>query len=1096
MLTYYTGRARAVREALFGALKASMAEGDHPVTLVVPAQYTLEAELDAVDALNLAGSFRLQVLSPQRLYQRVFEACGRPARVRIDVEGRVMLLQRAAESLGGALSWYRGACRRPGFAERAVEQIESFKQAGLSPEGVEALAAGEHGALREKLSDIAELYRAYEQSLAGRFLDGADEAREAAERIGGAPFARGDVFFYGFDLISQSMARVIVALSGAARGTHLFLTLENDGDARDFSVFRPVQQAYERLQRQVLDSGVPWRRVRLRDAAEAARPVRHMARELYAWPFARYPGAPEGLTLTLLNTPQDEAEYAAAMIRSLVMERGWRYRDVMVACQTLDDAEIFALVRAFALYDVPLFLSQSRASDRHPLARCLISALKLASQRFSAEDAADYARSGFAPITDDEADRLMNYARAAGLKGRAWFRPLTRGEMDEVAALEPVRQRLMAPVEALLRRARSAPAERVLEAAFLFLEEIGAREKLEAQQRALEKMDRREWAMEGAQVWNRIIQALDQAHELLAGEKLTVRELYELLRRALGAAQIKALPQSGDAVMGGGLNHMKGRPVKALFILGATESAAGASGALISEREMSALTGRGLFLGPTGEDRARMLKLNVKSALELAGEEVFLTCPRGDMSGEALKPGALVRLTLKLFPELREGGGVTGIVEKRRRLSAPAAALSRASAILRDDPADPDARAALRVLSEMPEYRREVAVLARAARHRVGSAPLPERLVNRPGAVSATRLERFIACPFKDFVASVLKPEEEKEFDLTPRDVGNFYHAALEIFARENAAALPGMSAEEAVAAMDRATGPLMEGLARRAIGDSAVMRREGARIQSVARKAAGTLVGHLAGSAFSPVALEVEFGREDGRILLRDVPLKGRIDRVDAWQDGAVRYLRVIDYKTRGRAVDLAEIYWGLQLQLILYLAAAVARGGVPAGVFYFAVEQPLPVTPSRDPEQVRLMAEKAEKLDGLVLDDPRVIEAMTPRPQAVLGVNPGKGRRSGSLVSGEDLALLMDRAAALADGALAGIRAGETAIRPASWQGGSACAFCDYKSVCQIAPGLPGAEGRPLPPIRPGEVIPQLRRDAGLDAGSAADQTEETGG
>jgi ATP-dependent helicase/nuclease subunit B len=310
------------------------------------------------------------VLSPQRLYQRVFEACGRPARVRIDVEGRVMLLQRAALGLSGTLHWYRGACRRPGFAERAVAQIESFKQAGLSPEDVTALAAGERGALREKLSDIAILYRAYEQALSGRFLDGEDEAREAAERIAGAPFARGDVFFYGFDLISQSMARVIVALSRAARETRLFLTLENDGDARDFSVFRPVQQAYERLKRQALDAGVPWKRVRLRDEAGDWRPARHMARELYAWPFSRYAGTPEGLTLTLLNNPQDEAEYAAAMIRSLVMERGWRYRDVMVACQTLDDAEIFAVGPAFALYDVPLFCR--RAARRTASAAALL----------------------------------------------------------------------------------------------------------------------------------------------------------------------------------------------------------------------------------------------------------------------------------------------------------------------------------------------------------------------------------------------------------------------------------------------------------------------------------------------------------------------------------------------------------------------------------------------------------------------------------------------------------------------------------------------------------------------------------------------------
>jgi ATP-dependent helicase/nuclease subunit B len=1097
MLTYFTGRARAVRGALFRALKDAMAQGDHPVLLIVPAQYTLEAELDAVDELNLTGSFRLQVLSPQRLHQRVFEAAGRPARVRIDVEGRVMLLQRAADRLSDELRWYRGASRRPGFAERAVDQIESFKQAGILPEDVRRLAQAEGGALREKLQDISRLYEAYEQSLAGRFLDGEDEAREAALRLPDAPVARGDVFLYGFDLITQGMARLILALTGCAKSVKLFLTLENDGDARDFQVFQPVQKAFERLHRQVLNAGVPWKRARLDESAEDTVPaIHHLSRELFCWPSVKFAGEPEGLTVATLNNPQDEAEYAAALIRDLVMRRGWRYRDVMVACQSLDDNAIFALTRAFQLYGVPLFLSQSRAADRHPLARCLLAGIRLASQRFMPEDVSDYARSGFAPVTDDEADLLLNYAQEAGLKGRAWLRPLTRGTPEVVAALEPVRQRLMGPVEALQRRARNAPAERLLEAAFLFLEEIGAREALEAQQAALTDMGRREWAMEGAQVWNRVIQALDQAHELFAGEPLNVRALYELLRRALGAAEIKALPQSGDAVMGGGLDHMKGRPVKALFILGATESVPGAGGALLSEREMARLTDQGLWLGLTVEDRARLTRLNVKSALALAEELVYVTCPRSDRAGAAQKPGALIRLMKRMFPLLKEQGSVLGVAEKRLRLAAPEAALSRASAILRDDPLDPDARAALHILGEMPEYAGEVAQLSLAFHHRVHSEPLPPALRDRADAVSATRLERFIACPFKDFVSSILRPGENREFDLTPRDVGIFYHEALEAFARENGARLGDMPLDEAVDAMDRVTAGLLEGLADRAIGESAVLQREGQRIASVARRAARTLVGHLSGSRFQPVALEVDFGLGDGRILLKDVPLKGRIDRVDAWQDGEVRYLRVIDYKTRGKAVSLEEVYYGLQLQLILYLAAAVARGGKPAGVFYFAIDDPLVRTPSRDPEEVERLREKELRLDGLALSDEKVLSAMSPRPEAVLGV----GGRRNNLVTPEDFQLLMDHAANLADDALARIREGDTSIQPALWSGGDACELCDYKSVCQIAPGLPGAEARRLPKLPDAAVIEQIRDDAGLtgdgERDTVARESDETEG
>ena len=298
------------------------------------------------------------------------------------------------------------------------------------------------------------------------------------------------------------------------------------------------------------------------------------------------------------------------------------------------------------------------------------------------------------------------------------------------------------------------------------------------------------------------------------------------------------------------------------------------------------------------------------------------------------------------------------------------------------------------------------------------------------------------------------------------------------------------MSEDEAVELMNRATERLMADLAERAIGDSAVARREGARIASVATRAARTLVRHLSGSRFQPVALEVDFGVKDGRILLRDVPLRGRIDRVDAWQDGETRYLRIIDYKTGGRAVSLPEVYHGLQLQLVLYLAAAVAKGGKPAGVFYFAIDDPLVPTSSRDRAEIEALRDKELKLDGLVLDDPRVITAMSPNPEAVLGVNPS--RRSANQIEEQDFQLLMDRAARLATDALLRIRGGETAIRPASLADSSACDYCDYRPICQVAPGIPGSEGIKLQKLSKGDVINHLRSEAGLTAPDAG-QSEE---
>lgn len=1099
-----TGRAAQVKSRLFAELLEAMRGGERPLLLVVPAQYTLEAELETMRALEVSGSFRLQVLSPERLYARIFEEAGRPRAVRIDEQGRVMLMQRAAAKLAGALSYYRGAAERTGFAERAVCQVARFKQAGQTCEDIRQLAGRQNGALAGKLRDLALLYEAYERSLSGRYLDGEDEEREAAARVARAPKVRGSlIWFYGFDLYSPSLSRALIALGRACPVVTAALVVENDPAAPDRAVYQSAKKSLDRLLRLARNEGVAVEQARAAGPAAPGAPaaVAHLERHLNAYPLQPLSGATASARAYALKNPQDEAEFAAALTRRLVMERGWRYRDVQIACQSLDAPYAGALKRAFALYGVPLFLSSSRGADKHPLAVALLSALKLAVSNFRAADMALYARSGFAPVEDEEADLLLNYAAERGLKGRAWLRPLTRGDPALLERLEPARARLVAPLEALVERARAArDTDGRLAAVFGFLEDVGACGRLEQMQKDLTQMGRREWAMEGAQVWNRIVGALDQLSELLGGERLSLRAIYDLLRRALAAAEVKALPQSADAVMGGELDHVKSRPVRALIVLGAVDAVPAGDGGLLGDEEVSAIEeSERVYLGLSALDRGRMARLGLKNDLAFVSDLFVITRPLSDMQGSALKPGALYLQIRRLLPDVPEGGGLAGErAMTRLRLGAPEAAMARLGARLRADADDPLAAAALNALLAMPAWADRARRALSALSHRVGSEKLPPALAARvggaPEAISASRLERYAACPFQDFVRYGLRPAPNRELDLTSGDIGTFYHAAIERFTRESEGALAAMSAEEAIARMDAVTGDLMDELTERAAGESAVRLWACKGLCAVARRAAATIARQLSGSKFTPCALEMEFGLEGARIELNAAgassALGGRIDRVDEWRGEAARYLRVIDYKTGGRALNLAELYYGLQLQLAVYLAAALkARGGRAAGVFYFNVSDPVVATELRDPAAVEALRQKELRLDGLVLREEEVVRAMADDPEAALPVRvKADGQLSGDkLLAPEDFQALIDCALRRAAKTLSSLRAGETAIAPYRLAGRDACAFCDYRGACQWEEGLAGAELRKLKPMRADEALRRMRDEAGLDAPEA---------
>ncbi|MEF9975045.1 MAG: hypothetical protein RR893_14085, partial [Clostridia bacterium] len=443
-----TGRQGAIRRAIKAWLLGAMGAGDDAsVVLVVPAQFTLQAELDALSDLAVPGSFRLQVFSPSRVCARVFEQAGGTGRTMIDEQGRVMLMHAAAVQLKKQLCRYRSAVDRPGFAERAVRQIAAFKQSGIEASALDAAAQRKLGsALAGKLSDLSKLFCAYEASLEGRFMDGADQIEAAVARMGNAHFLRGSrVCVYGFDLISPSLTRLILGMADVAESVSIALVMPEQS-ARDAHLFEPVRQTLARLRMQAQDAGVSVSHTNLAEDAAAPSALRALERELFCVPQKPFEGPVQDVELVLLESPQVEAEFAAALTRKLARTKGWRYRDIAIALANPSRVMEDALKRAFALYGIPLFLAAERPADRHPLAVALMTALKCVLYGYAASDMALYIETGFAGVEAAAGDQLVNYAIEKGLRGRRWLRPL---EGADQAALEAARAQVLAPLEAL-----------------------------------------------------------------------------------------------------------------------------------------------------------------------------------------------------------------------------------------------------------------------------------------------------------------------------------------------------------------------------------------------------------------------------------------------------------------------------------------------------------------------------------------------------------------------------------------------------------------------------------------------------------------------
>ena len=1112
----YTGRSHLMEAAMIDILRRDMAGGDGDMIVVVPKQLTLQTERTLLDALALNGSFRLQVLSPERLCGRIFESAGQPGGVRVDERGRVMLVRAAARSVDERLKLYRGACRRRGCADRCARQLELIRQAGLSPEALFECARQTEGMLRLKLDDLGVLLEAYEGLLEGRFQDGESEFNEAVARAGDAAFLKdASVTFYGFDLTPPTLHALIGAVAAACPETRVLLPLANDPNARDFDACLPLQGCYDRLYWAARRAGVWPERVRVEpegasgaDVLSVPEPPQSealalLSRELFAFPVKPMAegAAPAAVQAVTLRNPLEECRFAAALCRRLAMKRGWRWSDMLILCRDIDGYRQ-PLKEAFRAYGVPLFLSASRPASRHPLAECLISALSLIDANPRMEDALALLRTGYMPLDADEAGRLANHAEKYGLKPWALLRPLRRGGEAELQALEPLRERFAEPVNALRRRMKQASTLTAqLTALFDFLTDLDAADRLQERLNRLAEAELREQAGEEGQVWNRVIGALDQMAGLMGEAPLPVGELRQTLAESLDAAVIKPLPQSGDAVYAQTTDRITAQRAKALLILGETDRAGADADGLLNAAQLQTFSRvAGAYLGSDDAELSRMRRFYLKSAVGMAGEYLCVSCPLSGTDGGAQHPGALMGLLKGVFPGLSVRGGIgddAGIQWMLRAApDAAAACAARAlSGMAEGEPLRPRAAAALAGLRRIAEQLDAGA--GRALRQvgfaldRAGSADAldpgtAKALYGELRRQSVTRLERYAQCPFAYFTQYGLRPERIEPYQLSARDEGNFFHDAVHEFLLASMEDLNRLEPEVARTRMDGIAERLLDAMAAEGpLGESAVALAERRRLKATAGTCAEVLAEHMRESRFSPAALETDFGVEDGTARLTvnaasgECTLEGRIDRIDEWLAGG--FLRVIDYKRGGKDLALDAVYHGLNLQLPVYLAAAMKkRGEQSAGVYYFSLDEGILATQSTDPNAVEKARRSGFRLTGLAPDDLELLKAQSPNFPEVLNVRvtQGGGLYKGTLATDANgFKALMQRTLDKAGEHLDHIRQGLAEAAPARFKQQNPCKYCDWRGVCLFDERMDARRVRRFEGIRGDEVLERLK-------------------
>ena len=1148
-----TGKSRSAFEQIGAELERS--PDGPPLVLLVPEQMTQAA--DRAFVARFGGTIRAQSLSFRRLAFRVMQEAGGASRLHIDDTGKKMLLYKIARARGREFRAFRRLTDGGGWIDAANEMFAECKRYAIDAARLGEAAADDSfpPALRDKLHDLSLLVGGMEAELSGRYIDSEDYLTLLGEHAASSRTIRGaQVWVDGFHGFTPTELAALRQICKHAERVTFALTLDRPYDAYEtpdeLDLFHPTASTMTALLRMAEEEGIPVEAATVLEAEAASRyraaPAlsaleRAFVDKANGRPATPAAGAGEAVRLVSAANPRAEAEAAARDIVRLVSSGAARWRDIAVYVRNWEGyGDILAA--AFRDHGIPCFLDQKRAVAHHPLSELVRSAIDVVLSRWTYDAVFRavktdllFPRGTFR--TESEArfamDQLENVVLEYGIKGSRWTdgKPwrLNAGaplEGDEEAHAEGQRAReervnrwrglVAAPLHAFEKRFKKAATMREQAAAlFEFLEDVEAAETLARWRDSAERAGDPERAKEHEQLWDRIVDTLDQLVELVGEEPADAELFAGMIATGLDGIRMGLVPPALDQVLVGSLDRTRAFGVKRLYLLGVNDGVIPMrprEKGVISEADRERLHAAGLELAP--DSRRRMLdeRFLLYNALFLPSEGLWISYALSDPEGTALLPSEWIRTVKRLAPEAKTmyapgdvPGGATD-EEALERLSTPSRALSELLPQLRRWSRGEGVSgvwwAAYNWLAERPYWRERLLALLPSLDYTNKQARLSEEtaiaLYGETFRTSVSRLETFAGCPFAHFAGYGLRLTERRLYRLEAPDIGQLYHAALSQLSKklaEEGRTWAELDEAECAALAYRTVEELAPKLLSEILFSSNRHRYMTRKLQAVVGRASEALRGQAARSGFRQAAAELAFGEEGGLPALRlplpdgrEMELRGRIDRIDgAKSERGDWYIRIVDYKSRAHRLRLSDVYYGLSLQLLAYLDAAsdaaklwLGAEAAPAGALYFHVHKPiLTLHNAAEPEQAAAELFKKFKMQGLLLDDDEAAQLMdTGLRSGISPVVPLERKTDGTLGARSRAvdAAKWNKLRAFVRGKMTELGAkaacGDVEAAPYRSKQETPCTFCKFKPVCGFDPELGGNAYRVLPPLADEDV------------------------
>ncbi len=1092
-------------------------DDENKLILIVPEQYTFNTENRILKSIGEPALLRTQVLSFKKMAHEVFEECGGRVKEIIKESGRNMLIHKVLNEKIESLEYFRKISREQGFYEIVSDVISEFKKYNVEVDSLRNIEESiQESDLYNKIRELSIIYEAFNEEMNEGYIDGDDELTLLGKKLlENDIYTNSEVWIDEFSTFTPQQLEIIRLLARRCKRVNITLCMDNrdnsNGNQDITDVFNTIKNTENKILKIMKENNISYDKPinlnminvnegynRFKNSPE----LEHIEKYFFTYPFNSFNGKCENVKLYKANNIYDEIERVAKSITSLIRSGKYRYKDISVVCRNIDDYEKITSV-IFKDYEIPYFLDKKLELLNNPLIILITSAFEILFKDWSYESVFKYLKTGLTGIENNYIDVLENFVLEYGVKGYKWTVKEIISESwfnnneelsEEKIFISEIMDEVRRPLLVFHNKIKGKhKVSHICKAIYEFLIDIHAFERINEWIEKFDEIGLEDKVKEYSQVEESVIDILDQAVDVMGDKDLDSYDFFKILNSGFNNEEIGVIPVALDQVNIGDVARIKGRDVKALYIVGVNDGILPASKkeeGILSDNDRNILSDIGIELASNTRNKVFEEQFLLYTVLTISSDCLMISYPMADFEGKSLRPSIVISRIKKILPQLVEESDLydlSSYKDKLNKVISPIPTFNELILAMRKNCDEENVeeywREVYKWYKDSPEYENKVKNIFKGLdysnlKNHVNKNNLRELYSNEDGKLmfSVSRLEKYAECPFSYFVQYGLKAKNRKIYEFTPPDLGSFVHDILDLFTnrvKKEGILWSELNNERCKEIVSNLIDIRLSEQTNSILNSSKRFKYLSQRFKRVISKSVTVMAEQIGKGEFEVFKTEFDFGNyktgEAVMLNLQDdekVYLQGRIDRIDTLDLDGQTYIRIIDYKTGAKKFDLNELYYGLQMQLLVYLDAIIKNSKyilekqvVPGAVLYFKVDDPIIKSKKEmTTEEVETEVLEELKLKGLVLKDAKVVKAMDRDIEGYSLVIPAAFKKDGDfkstsdVVTEEEFTLLREYVNRKMISLCEDMLCGDIKIEPTKQANRSYCEYCDFSSICQF--------------------------------------------